>query len=229
LPEPVARYFRSVLQENQPLIRSVRLRQRGAFNLGDSERGWRPLEATQHFAIAPPAFVWDARIRLAPLTAVYVRDAYLKGEGSMRGRMLALVTLLDGRERIELTLGALQRYLAEAVWFPTALLPSQGVRWSAVDDSTAEATLIDAGNSVSLRFRFNPDGEIVSVFTPGRYREVEGSYVLTPWTGRFGRYEVRDGVRIPLEAEVEWTTEEGPLPYFRGRIEAIEYDLLTVR
>ena len=98
-----------------------------------------------------------------------------------------------------------------------------------MDDSTGEATLGDGGNTVSLRFRFNEAGEAVSVFTLGRNREVRGSYELTPWSGRFGNLEVRNGVRIPLEAEVEGRTEDGPLPYFRGRIEAIEYDLLTVR
>lgn len=229
LPEPVARYFRLVLREGQPLVRSVRLTQRGAFYLGDWRGGWRPLEATQHFSARPPAFVWDARILLAPLVAVRVRDAYLEGEGSMQGQLLALITLVDERGRSELNEGALQRYLAEAVWFPTALLPSQGVRWTAIDDSTAEATLADAGNRVSLRFTFNAAGEAVGVFTPGRYREVGGDYELTPWTGRFGNYALRDGIRVPLEASVEWTTADGPLLYFRGRVEAIEYDLLTIR
>jgi hypothetical protein len=37
------------------------------------------------------------------------------------------------------------------------------------------------------------------------------------------RYDVRDGMRIPLEAEVAWQRPEGPLPYWRGRITGIAY------
>ena len=31
-------------------------------------------------------------------------------------------------------------------------------------------------------------------------------------------------VRIPLEAEVEWVTPTGPLPYWRGRVTGIAYE-----
>src|SRR5207249_11032068 len=83
----------------------------------------------------PPGFVWDAAIRVAPFLSVRVRDAYIRGAGSMQGRLAAVVTVVDQRDRPELNAGALQRYLAEAVWFPTALLPGQGVAWQAVDRS----------------------------------------------------------------------------------------------
>ena len=38
--------------------------------------------------------------------------------------------------------GELMRFLAEAAWYPTALLPSQGVRWQGADERSAFATLI---------------------------------------------------------------------------------------
>lgn len=45
-----------------------------------------------------------------------------------------------------------------------------------------------------------------------------------PWSGRGWSYEVRDGIRIPLEAEVAWSQPSGPSPYWRGRIASIEYE-----
>ena len=39
----------------------------------------------------------------------------------------------------EVAQGELMRFFAEAAWYPTALLPSQGVRWQAVDDTSARA------------------------------------------------------------------------------------------
>jgi hypothetical protein len=42
------------------------------------------------------------------------------------------------------------RFLAEAPWYPTTLLPGQGVRWKAIDDSTASATIQDGDTRVTL-------------------------------------------------------------------------------
>jgi hypothetical protein len=182
------------------------------------------MTAAQVFSTQPPAFVWDARIGIAPGVHVRVRDAYLAGAGSMRGELLGLVPVVDAHDTPEMAAGALQRYLAEAVWFPTALLPSQGVRWSAIDGSTARATLADGQTTVSLDFRFDAAGEIAGCFTSARYRQVKGGYEQTPWAGRYAAYAERGGVRTPLEAEVEWILPAGRLPYWRAHIARIDYE-----
>lgn len=224
LPEPVARYFRHVLPMGQPLIRTAELRQEGEFRIRPDDDGWRPFRAVHVASARPPGFMWDARIFVAPFVAVHVRDAYVAGAGSMHGELLAVYPLVDDRGKPELDSGALQRYLAEAVWLPTALLPSHGVHWEGIDEHTARATLTDAGTTVSLEFRFNDTGAIIGSFASGRFREVDGDYVPTPWGGRYWRYEERQGMRIPLEVEVEWYLPGGASPYWRGRIVQTRYD-----
>jgi hypothetical protein len=174
--------------------------------------------------IHPPGFVWDACIGMAPLITVRVRDAYVAGQGAMQAKILSLITMVDEHEKAELNAGALLRYLAEAVWFPTLLLPGNGVEWSAIDDTRALATLTNAGTTVSLEFRFNEEGEITEVFSPGRYREVNGRYELTPWAGHFHCYEERAGVLSPVEGDVEWLLPDGGFPYWKGHIVEITYD-----
>jgi hypothetical protein len=141
----------------------------------------------------------------------------------MEAKILSLVPLVDASAKAELNAGALQRYLAEAVWFPTALLPGEAMKWSAIDSSRALATLSDSGATVSMEFQFNNAGEITGVFTPGRYREVNGKYELTAWRGHFRNYQERNGMRIPLESDVEWQLPEGVFPYWKGRITEVEY------
>lgn len=223
LPGPVVRYFEFALTPGRPLIRSARVEQTGEFRSGGFGAPWSRFTAVQRFSVAPPGFVWDATIRVAPLLAVRVRDSYVGGAAAMQGKLASLVTVVDQRGRPELDAGALHRYLAEAVWLPTALLPGQGVVWEAVDDSTARATLTDAGTSVSLEFRFGERGEIVRAYTAGRYREVQGAYLPTPWACAYRRYAAVGGVMVPMEGEVEWVLPEGRLSYWRGRIVDIEY------
>lgn len=224
LPAPVARYFRFALVPGRPMVRAARLAQHGEFRIGASARPWHTMHAAQLFRTGPPGFLWDAHIQLAPLLAVRVRDGYRRGEASMQARIAGVLPLVDERGKDELNAAALQRYLAEAVWFPTALLPSQGVCWRAIDADRALATLADAGITASLEFRFDAAGAVVEVFAPNRYRAVSGCYLPTAWRGRMSDYCEHAGMRVPTRAEVAWQLEGEWSPYWRARIETVEYE-----
>ena len=223
MPEPVARYFRRVLSDGQPMIAVALTAQSGRFRLRDTPEAWRPFSATQTFITRPSGFVWDARIAMGPGVTVRVRDAFTDGIGSMRAALFGVIPLVDAAATPELASGALHRYLAEAVWFPTALLPGQSVVWTPSGRDSATATLTEGGTTVSLEFRFNEHGEIIESFTPSRFREVDGRYVLTPWTVTYNDYAVTSGVRIPLSGEVAWWLDGGRFVYWRGRVTTIDW------
>jgi hypothetical protein len=204
-------------------VAGARIEHTGTFNMGETEEQWKPFSSTQHVIAQRPGFVWDARISVAPGMTARVRDAYVAGQGILVAKLFGLVTVVDQRNTPEMAQGELLRLFAEGAWYPTALLPSQGVVWEAVDDTHAAATLTDGITTVRLEVEFDAQGVISSVYSDGRYREVDGTQVATPWRGRFWDYEVRDGMLIPIEGEVEWLLEGGAKPYWRGRIERIEY------
>lgn len=217
LPAPVVRYFMRVLHQGQPLVRTARLQQSGEFRMGDSEDSWRPFTATEFFRVSRPGMLWDARIRQVPGMHVLVRDSYVAGVGRMRASMLGLVTVMDAPSDERLARAALQRYLAEAPWFPTALLPSSGVTWSPMSDTAALATLHDGSQTVSIEFRFSRRGEIMGTFTADRFRAVGAGYVATSWEGRFWQYEWRNGMLTPTRGEVAWRVDGMLRPYWRGQ------------
>lgn len=219
LPAPVRRYFETVLTDGQERVRFARVEQSGAFRLGDREAPWRPLAATEWFAADPPGFFWSATVSLAPLVRVRVVDRYQDGRGDLRARLLSLVTVADADPGPALDEGELSRYLAEAVWLPTALLPAAGVDWTPFDEHSAEATLSHAGTTVSLGFAFDEDGLVERVHAADRPRDVAGTYEPTPWTGTFGDYREVDGVLVPTAGEVAWELPDGDLPYWRADLE----------
>jgi hypothetical protein len=224
LPSPVKRYFHHVLKNAQPMITKVFLSQDGGFRAKPEMTEWSAMKAVQYFTSMPKAFVWDAQISIVPALSINVCDSYINGKGRIKGKFLSLFTLIDAHDKEKLNAGALQRYLAEAVWFPTSLLPSQGILWEEIDHNKAKATVTDAGVTVSLEFGFNEQGEVISVYTPGRYREVNGTYELTPWKGRFSNYIEVDGYRIPSEGEVEWHLKDKIYPYWKAKLVEVRYE-----
>jgi len=220
LPPPVARYFRFALLSGQPLVQRAQLRQAGRF--AQRRDRWVPFTAVEEIAVWPPGFVWDARVRVAPLVTAFVRDRYLGDAAAMYVALMGVVPMVNRRGSTELATAALLRYLSEGAWLPTALLPAAGVEWVGIDDSTARATLRDGGTTASMEVRFGPAGEIVQV-SAMRFRSVDGKDVLTPWVGYFRDYTRVAGMMVPLQGEVGWMLPDGWFPYFRGRIVGAEY------
>lgn len=228
LPEPVARYFRAVLRDGQPIVRHAILTQRGNFRVRMQPPVWRPFVATEAMTVG--GFVWDARVGALPGIQIRVCDWFVAGSGSMRASAMGIWPLVRTEGTPGMASGALLRYLAEAVWMPTALLPSQGVIWSALDRSSARATITCAGATAALDFHFDDDGLVRRVFTNERCRDVDGAPSPTPWQARFWDYADVHGMRIPLRAEVEWLLPHRPQPYWQGRITAaaFEYEVKAV-
>lgn len=224
LPTPVQRYFQAVLKENQPFVSEVNASHVGTFNMSETAEKWMPFTSTQRIATQRPGFLWDARIRMMPGMTVFVRDAYVAGEGVLAAKLFGFITVMEQPSTPELAQGELMRFLAEAAWYPTALLPSQGVFWEPIDDTHASATLTDGTSTARLVFEFDAQGLISSVHSDGRYRQVDSTYVATPWEGRFWDYQLRDGILVPTEGEVAWLFPDGPKPYWRGRVQRIEYE-----
>lgn len=225
LPAPVQRYFRAALTDGQPMITAVRVEHTGTFNMsttGDDQ--WRPFSSTQRVITQRPGFDWEARIAMLPGLPVRVHDAYIAGEGMLHASLFGLVSVADQHDTPEMAQGELLRWFAEAAWYPTALLPSQGVRWEAVDDTSAKATMQDGATSVTLLFRFNADDLIESVRAAARGALIDGVTVPTPWEGRWNAYELRDGMRVPIDGEVAWMFPAGPKTYWRGHITNIVYE-----
>ncbi|PSB39833.1 hypothetical protein C7B69_01190 [filamentous cyanobacterium Phorm 46] len=224
LPAPVQRFFRTVIKDGQAIVAAVKLSQQGLFNLNEIEDKWSPFTATQFVTTQRLGFDWDARIEMAPGVNAFVHDTYLLGEGSLHASLLGLFTVAKIHSTPEANQGELLRFFAEATWYPTALLPSQGVRWEAIDDTSARATLTDGATTVSLVFQFNAEGAIATCRAEARYRD---QLTAMPWSGRFWEYSVRNGMLIPLEGEVGWEYPEGIRLYFKGKITEINYEFAS--
>lgn len=226
LPAPVARYFRTALKDGQPIIRRAHVVWKGEFNMGKPGADkWIPFTAEQDFVPSAPGFVWDARMPMAPGMNTLVRDSFVGGAGSMLAKVLGLITVADSHDTPSIAVGALQRYLGEAAWFPTALLPSQGVSWAPIDQTRSRATISGSGVTTSLEFRFGADGLIASAYAPERvFDDGKNPPSPHPWQARNLRYGELNSMRVPVDSTVEWLFPTGAYAYWRGQPVNIQYE-----
>jgi len=223
LPEPVQRYFKYALKDGQEYIRFVRLKQVGEFRMKENQ-SWMPIKAEQYFTTEVPAFLWRVKLMMAPFIWIEGRDMYYQGKGNMLIKILSTITVADATGR-EMDISSLIRFLSETPWFPTALLPSDYIEWKEIDSNSARAVIKDNGYTASGIFTFNEKGEIIKFVTNDRYMESDGKYFKEQWTGYYRNYQEIEGMKIPIEGEVEWNLSDRDLQYAKLKITDIQYNI----
>jgi hypothetical protein len=96
LPEPMQRYLRYAGVVGKDSIRTVRLKQQGFMRMQPGQK-WLPMVAEQYFTTTPPAFLWYATMRPFPLVWVSGTDRFSDDHGSMRVKLLSLITMANVR------------------------------------------------------------------------------------------------------------------------------------
>jgi hypothetical protein len=224
LPAPVQRYFRAVLKEGSPVVVALSIDMTGTFNMSTTAEQWKPFTSRQRIVTCLPGFLWDARISMVPGLAARVVDSYVAGEGMLHAAVLGLFRVAKVQGGGEIARGEFMRFFAETAWYPTALLPSQGVRWEAIDQLSANASIADGPLTLTLLFQFNDVGLIDSVRAEARGSMVGGKVVMMPWECRLSDYQMRGGMIVPITGEAAWILPAGRKPYFRGTIRSVNYE-----
>lgn len=213
LPEPVQRYFKSVLKDGQPYISSVRLEHNGLFKT-DLKKDYINITGEQYFSVLQPQFIWRGITTM--FTAI---DSYIADKGSLKVFLLDIFKIVDSKGST-LDEGELQRWMAESVWFPTNLLPSENVKWTKIDENSAKLSFCYKEISFHFIVTFNAVGEITTIQTQ-RYMTDEKRET---WICKMSNYKEISGIRIPFSAEVIWRLSSGDYSYAKFKVQKIEYN-----
>jgi hypothetical protein len=127
LPDPVQRYFLHAIAPGTPLATSAKLEMRGQFRLA-RDKPWLPMQARE--ILTSRGFIWKAKIG-SGLSQFQGADYYLNRSGRMQFAILGFVPVVNVQNP-DTARSAIGRLVAELMWLPSALLPQQGVQWSAI-------------------------------------------------------------------------------------------------
>ncbi len=211
LPNPVQRYFKFSLRENQPYVSCVRLKHGGEFR---PKEKWMPIKGEEYFTAQKPGFIWYGKVPF-----ISAKDMYYHGKGNLKIKLFSLIKIVDVLGK-EVNQGELLRWLGESPIFPTALLPTDKLKWESIDTNSAKVILTDNNLTVEGVFHFAESGEITE-FKTKRYKDK----TLEDWTGFYKNYKTINGMKIPFYLEVVWNLESGDFSYAKFNIETIDFNI----
>ena len=182
-----------------------------------------PVTAEQYFTVSSPGFLWLADVKAAPLVHLAGRDKYYQGKGHMLIKLFSVFAVANARGQ-EIDQGALLRYLAEIVWFPSAALQNY-ITWEQIDATAARATMRYGDISASGIFTFTPAGDFLS-FEAKRYYDRKTGATLETWfvAVEGDSYKAFGGIRIPEKAAVTWKLATGDFTWFKVEIVDVIYN-----
>jgi hypothetical protein len=213
LPRPVQQYFRHVLREGQPYISNVHLFHNGTFK-ADMKKDWIDIRGEAYFSADRPGFVWKGKT--AAFTA---RDMFIEGKGRLVVSLFSLFKVEDS-QGTRYNRGELMRWLGESVCFPTNLLPSKALAWSAIDDYSARLEYNYQGMMLNYIVFFNDAHEITQMHATRNM----GDGPRQKWVTKLSKYQQRNSVLIPTVLEAGWQLKEGYFPYAKFTISQIDYN-----
>ena len=213
MPEPVQRYFKLVLTNNQPYFSYARIRHGGWFKTG-IDKPWVNIQGEQYATTVRPGFVWKG------VTSFFTaRDMYVSDEGRLVVSLFGSINIVDAKGAT-FNQGELLRWLGESVMYPTNLLPSDRLKWLPIDAYSAKLVFNYMGFTLFFIASINDGGEITQMETD-RFMDEKH---LEKWLIKIAGYKSINGVTVPTEFEVLWRLQKGDFSYAKFDIKTIEYD-----
>jgi hypothetical protein len=223
LPAPVRRWLDFTFPGDEARPRRLAYwRMEGRFRRPHHDT-WAPMTAEQRLAAGRPAFVFDATTWPMPGLWARAMDAYAGGDMDMKARILSAITAVDEVGGAALNRTSVQRWLLESALAPSALLPSERVRWEAIDADTARAVVTHAGAEAAYRVTFDARGAI------RRFDAEHDGRLDQPYHGAGehamrGDYREVGGVMVPTSFTIARVIDGAIRPFWEGRVTALRFD-----
>ena len=222
LPVPVQNWLKNSGIIDKENVQNVFLKQEVLMKMKPGQKSWFRAEAEQYFTTQSPAFIWTVTLNMNPLIKVVGRDKFENGKGEMLIKILSFFPVVNTRKNEKLNQAALQRYLAEIVWFPSSAL-SPCITWESIDDYSAKARMSVNGTTDSGIFYFNENGDFTT-FSAMRYKEVGEESEPKEWIVEALESKVVNGIKIPVKLKATWKLDEGDWTWIKLKITEINYN-----
>ncbi len=222
-PKLLQKFFTAVIKDSTRIPNFITLNQSGEMKT-EANSEWLKMNAREVLTTSTPALLWDGKIGNSKFFWVEIIDSYLRYKGRSLVKINSSITIGDSKG-IEIDKSNLFKFLSEAVFFPTSLLPSSNLYWDILDSNSAEVKFTDEQTSVVAKFFFNENGTINKIETLDKFLSKNNNFKESLYTVYFHKYKwVKDTFLIPTYFEVEWNLKKGKLKFGKFKLDNIKYE-----
>jgi hypothetical protein len=223
LPEPVQRYFRYCGYIGKEKMTNAKFVWDDVNFKMSPDKPWFKIKYEQYNFVSEPsrfAYIYSKMFGVIPFEG---RDKFLDGKGNMIGRLAKIKTVFDVTGA-EMDVSAAVTYLSESLIVPACALQKY-IRWEAIDQNYAKASIEYIGTKAEGIFTFNDKGEFTKFETDERYMDIgNGKTEKHRWTAVVDSYIEKNDIKIPSKMRAIWNLPEGDYEYFNGSITDIMYN-----
>ncbi|WP_291789299.1 DUF6544 family protein [Cecembia sp.] len=223
LPISVRRWLQYSGVIGRPAIQSVYMQQSYQLKLKPEQKNWYTANATQLSVTNPPSFVWSVDVQMMPLLYAFGRDKFVEGKGEMLIKLLSLLPVAKDGYNPQFNEAALQRFLGELVWYPSAAVLDY-IEWEEIDNNKAEATMTIGQTKGKGVFEFDDEGKLLQ-FTANRYMSSGADAIKKDWVVRTLSYKEFNGVQLPNKCNATWVLESGDWTWALFEVDSVVFNI----
>lgn len=211
LPEPVARYARTVFGESAPIIETTLITGRAELTLnGITFKG-----RYKFYHQAGSAYYHYIELTWFGLPVIKVNEQYVNGQAIMH--LPGAWIENDPKTNMAANLGL----WAEAIWLPSIWFTDQRVRWLPVDDTTAKLIVPGAAEEEVFTVTFDPVTGLNKEMKTLRYRESTDEK-RHHWTNTAVECDEINGILVPVKAQTQWDDDQ---PWAVWHVDEVFYNV----
>lgn len=220
LPTPVRNWLEKSGVLGKSALKIVQMEQVFDIKLKPDQDDWFRADAIQYTSSFPPAFVWKADLKIMGFISTTGRDKFIDGKGEMLFRIFSVFPVAKDGYNPQINEAALQRFLGEIVWIPSAAL-EEYITWEPIDNRSAKGTITFEGTSGSGIFTFKGNGELEQ-FSTLRYMGSGPEAERIEWVVKALESKEINGIRIPVRCNATWRLDTGDWTW--AQFEVIKYN-----
>jgi len=225
LPDILATYVRRSGAIGKPRVTNFSAHVHGRIR-GGADRPWMTFAAQQvnTYGEQPQRmFLMDATMFGLPVTVLHVYDDTI---ATMRGKLLSLITVVDG-SGIEMDRAETVTLFNDLVILAPAAIVGAPIAWTEVDARMVRGVFTNGEVAVTAELSFDDAGDLVNFVSDDRFRSPDGkSFTQQRWSTPIGTYRDFGRGRIASVGEARWKAPwpEGEFTYLEFHLDQIVYN-----
>ena len=110
-----------------------------------------------------------------------------------------------------------------AIMAPATLIDDR-ITWQEINDYQVIGTLTNGDDTISAKFIFNEQGQLINFISDDRYAIINGKSEKVRWETPITEYHKVNGLNLPYRGSAKWVYEDRTFTYVKMQLNTVTYN-----